>query len=828
MSVESKEENVVLSADVRKCLQAAIGMLSPNWDIRDFVAVNPFFGQRNKYFLDAILYAQAATGANLLPKFEFFREQFSKGTILASDLEFAIKQFIDEQKNRGEVNLSPSTLKTDFSQSIPILNGIIFRCLSDHYDQQQSTHYTKRIQREVSHWASAYFDDVQALWSMPLKEKRFFQAWKALVKHDKSVKVETTSLNSIIHKLPQDPHQAIEVLIQRLMNKVQLSDEELTNYLFRLLSTIQGWASYFQKFEFEAQRTNNLTQVEKNGGVADILALRLAYDMLFLDHVEDFESFKKQLHVDTTKLKSAQEQYIWLLAVENTYRRGVLKAIATKATLPVQSTSEVQAQMVFCIDVRSEVMRRHIEKTMPQVTTLGFAGFFGLPISVKAAAHAEADQQCPVLLNAAVEIDETVVGQDPVKILQQKTQRSLILWFLKKIQGSANSCFTFVEVMGLTYIYKILKAATGWSSPNIPVAALGLHAEQEQCLRPNIQPLSEETKNQFAWGALKNMGLTENFSPLVLFFGHGSASANNPYSSGLDCGACAGHNGLSNARVLADILNAPSVREFLKEKNIFIPPQTVFVSGWHNTTLDVLNIDQPAYLSEEQKKRIQEIKTNLEKAEESCRQERAVDLKFSEGATIHNLKKSLLKKANDWSEIRPEWGLARNAAFIVAKRSLTQGVPLNGRSFLHEYNADKDEDLSILELIMTAPMIVTNWINMQYYASTVSPEKFGTGNKVLHNVVAGIGCLQGNASDLLSGLSEQSVLYKGQYFHEPLRLQVFIQAKTENIDRIMNKHKMVQDLVNNQWLFVISIDPDNNQANLCLGTGHWQSLFGMG
>ena len=39
---------------------------------------------------------------------------------------------------------------------------------------------------------------------------------------------------------------------------------------------------------------------------------------------------------------------------------------------------------------------------------------------------------------------------------------------------------------------------------------------------------------------------------------------------------------------------------------------------------------------------------------------------------------------------------------------------------------------------------------MQYYGSVVDNETFGSGNKVLHNVVGGaIGVLEGNSGDLL-------------------------------------------------------------------------------
>ncbi|WP_252371837.1 putative inorganic carbon transporter subunit DabA, partial [Pseudoalteromonas sp. S558] len=75
------------------------------------------------------------------------------------------------------------------------------------------------------------------------------------------------------------------------------------------------------------------------------------------------------------------------------------------------------------------------------------------------------------------------------------------------------------------------------------------------------------------------------------------------------------------------------------------------------------------------------------------------------------------QRARDWSQVRPEWGLANNAAFIVAPRAWTRSINLQGRCFLHDYDWESDGDFSILELIMTAPMIFTHWINSQYNAS---------------------------------------------------------------------------------------------------------------
>ncbi|MEV8761023.1 putative inorganic carbon transporter subunit DabA, partial [Klebsiella pneumoniae] len=101
-------------------------------------------------------------------------------------------------------------------------------------------------------------------------------------------------------------------------------------------------------------------------------------------------------------------------------------------------------------------------------------------------------------------------------------------------------------------------------------------------------------------------------------------------------------------------------------------------------------------------------------------------------------------RANDGAETRPEWGLTGNAAFLIAPRSRSRGLDLGGRCFLHDYEASEDRDGSVLELLMTAPMLVTHWINWQYHASTSDPQRLGSGNKLLHNVVGGtIGVFEG-------------------------------------------------------------------------------------
>ena len=132
-------------------------------------------------------------------------------------------------------------------------------------------------------------------------------------------------------------------------------------------------------------------------------------------------------------------------------------------------------------------------------------------------------------------------------------------------------------------------------------------------------------------------------------------------------------------------------------------------------------------------------------------------------------------RSADWAQVYPEWGLAGNAA-LVAPREVSSGKNLQRRVFLHSYSAEVDPDGSALETILTAPLVVAQWINCQYYFSTVAPEVFGAGTKTIHNVVGTAGVIAGHEGDLRLGLPWQSVATSERLVHEPMRLLAVIQA----------------------------------------------------
>jgi uncharacterized protein YbcC (UPF0753/DUF2309 family) len=333
--------------------------------------------------------------------------------------------------------------------------------------------------------------------------------------------------------------------------------------------------------------------------------------------------------------------------------------------------------------------------------------------------------------------------------------------------------------------------------------------------------MTPEQRLEVAEGVLRAMSLTEHFARIVLLAGHGSTTVNNPYATGLDCGACGGHTGEANARVAAAVLNDADVQAGLRRRGIQIPADTRFVAALHDTTTDqvaILDRDQvPASHAGD----VAQLERDLAAAGRIARLERAPLLNLAGEANVDG---EVMARSRDWSQVRPEWGLAGCAAFVVAPRHRTRNLNLGGRSFLHSYEWQKDEDFGVLELIMTAPMVVAGWINLQYFGSTVDNQVFGSGNKVLHNVVGTLGVLEGNGGDLRVGLPWQSLHDGEKYVHEPLRLSVVIEAPVEAMTRVIEKHPGVRQLLDNRWLYLFALDEDGHVSHRYAGGLRWETV----
>jgi uncharacterized protein YbcC (UPF0753/DUF2309 family) len=325
-------------------------------------------------------------------------------------------------------------------------------------------------------------------------------------------------------------------------------------------------------------------------------------------------------------------------------------------------------------------------------------------------------------------------------------------------------------------------------------------------------------------GGLRIIGLTSRLGRFVVLCGHGSETDNNPYFGALHCGACGGKHGDANARAFAMMANSPEVRAILASRGLQIPDDTWFLPAKHITTSDRIEFYDVNDVPPSHRRDLEVLRGDLERAGAAQALERCGRLPGAAQTAAGQAWRHVDVRTMDWANTRPEWGLASNAAFIIGRRSLTRGLSLRGRAFLHSYNPDHDPEGAILEKIMTAPLVVGQWINMEHYFSAVDPWFWGSGSKIIHNVVSGVGVMLGSQSDLQTGLPLQTVNDGPEHFHEPLRLLTVLEAPTERISKVIGKHAILQQLLHNQWLNLVAIDPATFAVHRYCPDGRWEPV----
>ncbi len=446
-----------------------------------------------------------------------------------------------------------------------------------------------------------------------------------------------------------------------------------------------------------------------------------------------------------------------------------------------------------------------------QYETFGAAGFFGIPVYIKNSITKELYASCPVLLKPKHTVHESPCSLQASHRDHNGYQKLTTLKaFYQSLKYNFATSFALVELLGFPAgLWMALKTLQ-------PLFALTLFTSiikkirPDNTLTPSLDDIPFSDQCTYAESILRSIGLKKDFSSLIVFCGHGSATQNNAYATALDCGACGGHHGASNAKILAKILNTERVREYLKEKEILIPDSTYFIAAEHTTTTDEVKIYSTDTSDESVTKKIQKLRVDLKTAGKINSQNRCKKMGFYSDEDKSSQQTKL--RSADWAQVRPEWGLAQNASFIVAPRHISKKIDLDGRAFLHSYEYLQDLQGEILTTILTAPMVVAQWINSQYLFSTLNVTAYGSGSKITKNITGKIGIMQGNGSDLMTGLPLQSV-YKTdtQAYHESVRLMTLVYAPLTLIDKIIEKQPLLQKLFRNGWVLLISINPENNQ-----------------
>jgi uncharacterized protein YbcC (UPF0753/DUF2309 family) len=514
-------------------------------------------------------------------------------------------------------------------------------------------------------------------------------------------------------------------------------------------------------------------------------------------------------------------------AYEKHFFDRALDALALHAEKPAPCPPSPRFQAVFCIDEREESLRRHLEEVAPDAETESVAGFFHVAMYYRGAADAAFIPLCPVVIRPQHWVVEQAATDCREEFERRTRARRMLGTVLHHLHAATLAFFAgafltvslgvlasfplVARILSPRWTARLRQRFGGWVRTP-PRTRLRLERGSAPAGPDDFGwGFSEAEMSERAENLLRDMGMAQHLSRLVLLIGHGSESVNNPYNSAYNCGACGGASGGPNARAMASILNTPGVRRRLIERGLSIPEETVFVAGCHNTcndSIDFYDLDRlpDSHKNDFDTARIELAQACERNAHERCRRFLSAPLRLStEEARLH-----VEERAEDLAQPRPECGHATDALCIVGRRRATRGLFLDRRAFLASYDPTQDDaDASVLARVLRAVLPVCAGINLEYYFSYVDNRGWGSGTKLPHNIAALVGVMDGAASDLRTGLPWQMV-----EIHEPVRLLNIIETTQEMMLRILEREPAIGRLCRNGWVHLALLHPQTRRISV--------------
>ena len=838
---------IALSASDRSRLVVDVAtagsIAAPYWPLTSFVAVNPLGGLTDLAFHEAAASARGWFGARTHLPLEAYRAEHARGTVTDADLDRAILRHEPSLVDRQPLDLGGVGVDRLDVVRWDLLHGPTAEPLPP----RETGALAVALDEIMMGWCAAFVDEAHTPWQMPDRDHGFYRSWRGVAGADRRLAaVVGRDVRARLRQLPDDPAELLDLVL----GDREIDDDRRVNAIRTWILRTPGWAGF-------ARWCDEWAPADRSGvrlRMLDLAAVRAAMDHLAPEHIDlhgpadtvtssSVPTVTVERRVDAAAaafggdghdgaiaellgtISDGDRAAIWLAAHEWNFRDRLLARLTGPAA--TDPTERPSAQLVFCIDVRSEGFRRQLE-ALGAYETYGFAGFFGVPVRWRPLGSEAAQARCPVLVSPSHEIAEVAIDDDAGYLSTCSATAGLHDAFYAA-KGGIASPFALAESAG--WFAGPVAAARTLAPPRTSLDSTAGGRAKQPWWKPfgaaprtapvvdtvtSVDPrvgLSLEERTLFAEAIVTTIGMAE-FAPVVVLCGHGSVTTNNPHASSLDCGACGGAPGGASARIAAAILNDTDVRAGLVERGITIADHTWFVAAEHDTAADLVRVFDHDVVPAATRPLIDALQRDLDIAGERNSLDRAKRLPGSAPR--------VRDRGRDWAEVRPEWGLAGNGAFIIGPRSMTAGHDLRGRSFLHSYVAERDPDGVALETIMTAPLVVAQWISSQYYFSTVEPEVFGAGDKMLHNPVGGIGVVVGQSGDLAVGLPMQSVMLGEQRAHDPLRLLAVVQAPLDRIEGIILRNSGLRKLVDGEWIHVVARASDNDAWSLRTPSGGWE------
>lgn len=729
---------------------------------------------------------------------------------------------------------------------------------------------------------SSYLDQGLAYWPMPMRERGFFAATRALFTSTRLIEIpqHLKGLQRQFDALDVE-NLDTEELIFSLLEEFGIDEEQWENFIAAELLALPGWSGMvkcleddpllapherpgFRLLEFLAVRlvitkvalkniAGNTIDWKKQDVSAEKYHDPLTHQARLFDacqllgyHSEmlsafsdaDFDSLCRELEI----CNEWERRRLLHCAYELRHERQILIPLARHHALPKppQDGDRLDAQVVFCIDEREESIRRAIEEVSPHVETYGAAGFFGCAVDYAGIDDAHGVSLCPVVVKPAHQVAEVAVADDQVYDNRRQLMRRV--WAKMVRAGSVGSrtmvrgtvstaCLGFLSLfpMALRILaprqYSRLMAKLNQFFLPQPRTELQFMRDDEESREATTGLLAGFSIGEMAdrvANMLHPMGMTKAHARLIFIVGHGSSSLNNPFVSAYCCGACGGRSGAPNARLFALMANNPKVREQLTARGISLPEDAWFLGGYHDTCSDEIQYFDTDLMPKGHHADWEKLRIIMDEARARSAHERTRRFhSFNNSRSIHAALRHVQERSEHIAEPRPEYGHCTNAVAFVGRRETTKGLFLDRRAFLVSYDARNDPQDRYLTNVLGAVIPVCGGINLEYYFSTVDNERYGCGTKLPHNISGLVGVMNGYQGDLRTGLPLQTV-----EIHEPVRILFIVETTRERLLGVIHKNPLLTEFLENRWIRLAVMDPANGAISIYRGSHQWEDLTG--
>lgn len=853
------------------CLTCTLTKITPllprQGPIKDFIHQNMLQVFIDKPFHDALGIAAGLYGAKQYMDLGFYRKKFKNNEISEASLVDAIEdQFgslneleflavrhamFDFFEIVDEKTLHFLARREGLSQSLAEVQERAQHCddhILAHRDLLRGL-LNDRLGCQIDHEVNpilfrllgSYVDQGVVLWPLLEEYNDFRTAVLTLANNG------TLPLASFVdnHDFATYLKAPIEVSVERLLANIFSSADLYADYVKESLFHHPGWSGMINVV---ANNPDSLAK-RRNITVAEMLVVKLALEWQFIKHkAADFQTISSEDR-DTARLKALEVvnervlsltywmlccpqvqrisddlikkigviklQRTWHIAYEKQYYRQVAEQFSGNVLSSVRQKEPKSFQVIFCLDDRECSFRRHLEAEDSNIETFGCPGFFGIEFYFKPHEKDLLEKMCPVPVTP-----KYLVMEQSLPAQGNRKERKLLEYVSFISRHGANSMFFgFVSAYTLGHL-SAFRLLFSFFQPAILLTSKLSSQEEETSLLFERDPKQSMHKGLFLgftreemadriFAILTNMSLVGGFAPVVFAIGHGSSSVNNPHFAAYDCAACSQRPGEINARLFAAMANIKEVRELVAKKGIYIPEQTIFVGGIHDTCTDEVKFFDLGKLSKEKLSLVSQFLRHLTVAQaknavERCKRFALVAPNISPERAL----KEVRHRSRALFEPRPELGHATNALCVVGRRARTYHINFNRRAFLQSYDPTKDESGQILASIMSAVIPVCGGVNLDYYFSRIDPAIYGCGTKLSHNVCSLIGVGNGLDDDLRTGLPIQMT-----ELHEPIRLLIVIEQTPEIIVKSFFSNPTLMPWVANDWLKIASLDPDSNHLS---------------